>query len=79
MPLLPSGPRLYENTAVTADHPERFRLEILFTPGTAHDPTKVKGKMLCGDAAAAGRASVATAAIVTFSPFGVRSAYLENS
>eukprot|EP00775_Hariotina_reticulata_P002529 gene2529-2831_t len=33
--------RLYENTAVTADHPERFRLEILFTPGTAHDPTKV--------------------------------------
>jgi inositol hexakisphosphate/diphosphoinositol-pentakisphosphate kinase len=33
--------RLYENMAVPADHPERFRIEILFCPGTAFDPTEV--------------------------------------
>lgn len=32
--------RLYENMAVAADHPERFRIEILFCPGTAFDPTE---------------------------------------
>jgi hypothetical protein len=32
---------LFENMAVPADHPERFRIEILFCPGTALDPTEV--------------------------------------
>jgi inositol hexakisphosphate/diphosphoinositol-pentakisphosphate kinase len=34
--------RLYESKAVPADHPQRFRLEILFSPGAAYDPTEVR-------------------------------------
>jgi inositol hexakisphosphate/diphosphoinositol-pentakisphosphate kinase len=33
--------RLYENKSVPADHPQRFKLEILFSPGAAYDPTEV--------------------------------------
>lgn len=33
--------RLYENKSVTADHPERFRIEVMFCPGAAYDPTQV--------------------------------------
>jgi inositol hexakisphosphate/diphosphoinositol-pentakisphosphate kinase len=39
--------RLYENMAVPADHPERFRIEILFCPGTAFDPTEVNILRTC--------------------------------
>lgn len=30
--------RMYENKAVPVDHRERFRVEILFSPGAAHSP-----------------------------------------
>jgi inositol hexakisphosphate/diphosphoinositol-pentakisphosphate kinase len=33
--------RLYENKSVPADHPLRFKLEILFSSGAAYAPTEV--------------------------------------
>lgn len=33
--------RLYEDMAVPANDPARFKIEILFTPGASHDPTQV--------------------------------------
>ena len=34
--------RLYENMSVPSNHPQRFKLEILFSPGASYDPTEVQ-------------------------------------
>jgi hypothetical protein len=40
--------RMYENKTVPVEHPNRFRVEILFSPGTNYSPIEVRRAPLPG-------------------------------